>query len=167
MRASWISCLLASLLASPRLAAQDTNHVALVIGLHGPGVLVPISSTTALRLDGTFSESSAGASQTWNESVGMSALFYLGRPDALRSFVGPRVSFSNSSSGSAHAKTWSGQLFFGAEYALGRRFGVFGETGLSYGRTSGTRLGPAGDAVPFGASTLWSTVSGVGLLYRF
>ena len=37
MRASWISCLLASLLASPRLAAQDTNHVALVIGLHGPG----------------------------------------------------------------------------------------------------------------------------------
>jgi hypothetical protein len=159
---------LASLLAATRVAAQDTNRAALVIGLHGPGVLIPISSTTAFRLDGTLSESSTGDLHVWNESVGMSALFYFRSSDALRSFVGPRVAFLNSSgSGGASAKTWSGQLFFGAEYALGRRFGVFGEAGLSYGRTTGTRVGPAGESVPIVPSTFWSTVSGVGLLYRF
>ena len=70
MRASWISCVLVSLLASTRLAAQGTNHVALVIGLHGPGVLVPLASTTALRLDDTFSESSTGSSQVGTKASG-------------------------------------------------------------------------------------------------
>ena len=49
MRTSWIRWTFVSLFVSMPLAAQDTNRVALVVGLHGPGVLVPISSTTALR----------------------------------------------------------------------------------------------------------------------
>jgi hypothetical protein len=150
------------------LAAQDTNRVALVVGLHGPGVLVPVSSTTAFRLDGAVSKTSTGDIDAWNETVGMSALFYLGSPDVLRSFIGPRVSYSYSSgSGGATGKTWSGQLFFGAEYALGRRCGVFGEVGLSYARTTATRIGPSGETIPTMPSTSWSTMNGVGLLYRF
>jgi len=168
MRASWIRRTLVSLLVSMPLAAQDTNHVALIVGLHGPGVLVPISSTTAFRLDGNISKTSTGDLDVWNESVGLSALFYLRSSDALRSFVGPRVSYSYSGgSGGVAGKTWSGQLFVGAEYALGRRFGVFGEAGLSYGRTTATRIGPAGETIPITPTTSWSTMNGVGLLYRF
>jgi opacity protein-like surface antigen len=156
------------MLVSMPLAAQDTNRVALVVGLHGLGVLVPISSTTAVRLDGALSKTSTGDFHAWNESVGMSALFYLRSWDALRSFVGPRVSYSYSSStGGATAKTWTGQLFVGAEYALGRRFGVFGEAGLSYGRTTSTRVSPTNEIFPTTPSTSWSTMNGVGLLFRF
>ena len=99
----------------------------------------------------------------------MSALFYLRSADALRTFVvDPRVSYSYSSiTGGATGKTWSGQLFFGAEYALGRRFGVFGEAGLSYGRTTATRIGPSGETIPTMLTTARPIVNGVEVLYRF
>lgn len=79
MRASWICWTVMSLLISMRLVAQDTSRVALVIGLHGPGVLLPISSTTAFRLDGSVSRSGTSDVHVWNEGLGMSALFYLQR----------------------------------------------------------------------------------------
>ena len=165
MRASWIRWTVMSLFISMRLVAQDTSRVALVIGLHGPGVLLPISSTTAFRLDGSVSRSGTSDVHVWNEGLGMSALFYLQRWDALRTFIGPRVSYSVLS-GTGTTKTWSGQVFFGTEYALGRRFGVFGELGLSYARTTGTRVGIAGESIPVVPSTFWFTTSGVGLLFR-
>ena len=121
----------------------------------------------AFRLDGAVSMTRTSDVEVWNESVGMSALFYLRSLDALRTFVGPRVSFSHSGVSGSSANTWSGQLFFGAEYALGRRFGVFGEAGVSYGRTTGTRFGAAGEGILLTPSTFWSTLNGVGLLYRF
>ena len=169
MRTSWIRCILVGLLVSMRLDAQDTSHVALVFGLHGPGVLVPVSSKTAVRLDAAVSKSSSGGLDTWNESVGMSALFYLQRWDALRTFVGPRVSYSHSKfgGGPATSTTWSGQGLFGTEYTLARRFGVFGEVGLSYARTTGTRVTVTNQAIPLAPNTQWSTTSGVGLLFRF
>jgi hypothetical protein len=167
-RTSRIRWILANFLLSMPLAAQGTNHVALVVGLHGPGVLVPVSSTAAFRLDGTLSETSTGGLNVWNETVGVSAVFYIRSSDALRSYVGPRLSYSHvGGSGGANANTWSGQLFCGAEYALGRRFGVFGEAGLSYGRATGTRIGSAGETIRILPTASWSTVNGVGALYRF
>jgi hypothetical protein len=167
MRLSWAGWTLVILAAKP-VAAQDTSRVAMVIGLHGPGVLVSTSSRTALRADGTVSGSGTGDSHSWNESIGVSGLFYLRNWDALRSYVGPRVAYGHSSSsGGASTTTWSGQLFFGTEYALAHRFGVFGELRVSYGRTWGNRIGIGNDIIPTPATTSWSTTDGVGLLFRF
>lgn len=166
MRAWWIRWIVMILIASKPLAAQDTSRVALAIGLRGPGVLASLSREIALRLDATVSQSSTSDVDVWSGTIGMSGLFYLRSWDALRSYVGPRVSYSYANSG-ATANTWSGQLFFGTEYALGRRFGVFGELGPSYARTSGTRVAFTGETVPTPSTTSWSIVSGVGLLFRF
>ena len=165
MRASWIRWIPMILIASTPLAAQDSSRVSLVIGLHGPGVLISSSRDVAFRFDGTVSESSSSGIDVWSGTIGMSGLFYLRSWDALRSYVGPRVSYSYTGSG-ANTKTWSGQFFFGTEYALGRRFGLFGELGPSYGRSTGTRVAFTGETVPTPSTTFWSIASGVGLLFR-
>ena len=93
-------------------------------------------------------------------SVAIGALFYVASFDlpagapakagALRAYVSPRFSYSRSSSSSStpsstiagpstsdstiSAYQTSGS--FGAQYTLGRRFGVFGEAGLAYVRTN-------------------------------
>ena len=92
-----------------------------------------------------------GTVPTTNEStavgVGVSALFYVYRWDALRAYLSPRVSYSRtgssttSSSGSAtDSRVWSYLTSgsFGAQYSLGRRFGLFGEIGLGYSATTST-----------------------------
>src|SRR2546430_13392771 len=82
--------------------------------------------------------------------AGISAVFYMGRWDALLTYVSPRFAYSRAStSASTSGSTLIGQSTsnstfssyltsgaFGAQYALGRRFGLFGEVGVSYSRTS-------------------------------
>ena len=121
MRSRWLCWTLVSLFVVTPLTAQDTSHVSLVIGQRGPGVLVSVSDNAAIRADVTFSRASSGDFHSQTETVGLSGLLYLGRWDALRSYVGPRVSYSySSSSGSNTAKQWSGQAFFGTERSCGR-----------------------------------------------
>jgi hypothetical protein len=168
MRSRWLCWTLVSLFVVTPLTAQDTSHVSLVIGQRGPGVLVSVSDNAAIRADVTFSRASSGDFHSQTETVGLSGLLYLGRWDALRSYVGPRVSYSHSSSsGSSTAKQWSGQAFFGTEYALSRRFGLFGETGLSYTRTSNSHVGITGEITSIPAATSWSTTENIGVLFRF
>ena len=159
------TCLFAQVLSS-----QEAPRKALVMGLHGPGLYVPISSSAALRADATVSVSATQGVDFWNASVGLSGLFYQGTSDALRTYVGPRVGYAYSapSSGIAHTGTISGSLLFGAEYSLSRRFGAFGESGVTYSRTTGTRLNSqtntAIDVAPTNAAAIFS---GVGLLLHF
>jgi hypothetical protein len=57
-------------------------------------------------------------------------------------------------------------VVFGVEYAISSRFGAFGEVGLAYSRTNGTRLGPANTLVDIIPSNFWSITNGIGLLFR-
>src|SRR4029079_161503 len=78
--------------------------------------------------------------------TGVSGLFYLWKREALSAFVTPRYAYNRGTStttGGGIALPTDGAVTqplssgaFGAEYALGRRFSVFGEIGLGYTRTS-------------------------------
>ncbi len=72
---------------------------------------------------------------------GVSALFYLGPMEELRTYVSPRFVFVSTEMSSSDQET-SNYLVsgsFGAEYRLGTRFAVFGELGIEYNRSE-TRL---------------------------
>jgi hypothetical protein len=116
--------------------------------------------------------------------TGVSGLFYLWKRDSLSAFVTPRYAYSRGTgttvaSGVAATPTEittsnhfvSGS--FGAQYALGRRFSVFGEIGLGY---IDTRVDNASAASvsPNGSSTISetsshgvSTRSGAGVVFYF
>ncbi|HXD75760.1 MAG TPA: hypothetical protein VN628_18565 [Vicinamibacterales bacterium] len=87
-------------------------------------------------------------------STGLSALFYVGpkdlaaggsaKPGALRMYVSPRFAYgrmtTSAASGTSTAdttlSTYQVTGSFGAQYTLGRHFGVFGELGAGYTRTN-------------------------------
>jgi len=78
--------------------------------------------------------------------VGISGLLYLGRWDALRAYVSPRFSYvrNSASAGTTSSASLSESLSssyltsgsFGAQYSLGRHFGLFGEVGIGYTTTT-------------------------------
>lgn len=142
--------------------AQQDRPVGVVIGYPASvGVLWPVGDRVALRpevsLDWTTTETtstlnSPGATEVstttrgWTTAIGLSALFYLGpSTDELRFYVVPRAAYlwmntdvENSpdlpqlgpyeSDGSGFQASGA----FGAEYAVGDRFRIFGELGLGY-----------------------------------
>jgi hypothetical protein len=78
-------------------------------------------------------------------------LFYIGRWDALRTYVAPRFQYSRNSTSVANganplladdvtASNYGLAGLFGAQYGLGTRFAVFGEVGYGYTRTSQSAL---------------------------
>ena len=118
------------------------------------GVLWHVTERIAVRPELAFARtwndrdgSTSVESSSWTLGVGVSALFYLTRADNLRTYVSPRYAYSRSSSTASsdifvplesRLRSASSSIFgsFGAQYALGRRFGVFGEVGLGYSRQS-------------------------------
>jgi hypothetical protein len=151
--------------------AQDTPRVGISMGYPASiGVIWQVTDGVALRpeisfqkssteftesisfglsVDGTLDATTATSKSTsdfWQVSVGLSALVYLSRHDALRTYVSPRWAYIRDSSSTASgfsdlrnfASTASGHLVagsFGAQYALGRKFTAFGEVGLAFTRT--------------------------------
>ncbi len=153
--------LLLAVLGSSTAWAQGSGRVGLVTGYPASiGVMWRASGSVAIRPDITFSAMSGDSTTTvgsfattssgWTVGVGASALFYLRGGDGLRPYISPRFSYGRNSSATDSApsgaasqnwsNTYSAAGLFGAEYALGRRFAVFGELGVSYARqTSGYR----------------------------
>jgi hypothetical protein len=153
-----VSTVAAALLWAVAARAQDEPKVGVTMGYPSAiGILWKAADRIALRPEATLakgsSESSSsnpiiGAAATsapsdnWQLGVGLSALFYVSRTDGLRTYVTPRFAYSKtstsanlagspvSSTSDSRAYTTSGS--FGAEYGLGRHFGVFGEVGVSY-----------------------------------
>jgi hypothetical protein len=100
---------------------------------HGHSDLLDRHQTQTLETLSTITGTAVG--------IGVSALLYVTKPDGLGLYVSPRYTYSHlstTSSASRAASTTtsthgvSGSL--GAQYAMGRRFGVFGEVGLMYTR---------------------------------
>ena len=126
-------------------------------------IVVPTTFTSTTKADG------------WQVGVGISGLLYLSKGDALRTYVSPRFTYTRSSttidSGvrSTLLPVPSGPVTtvitnygaagsLGAQYALAKRFGVFGELGLGYTHT--------GDQTPSPVSFLNSSTSGWTLALR-
>jgi len=140
---------------------------------------IPIPPTTTTTTSGG-----------WQVGIGLSGLLYLSKGDALRTYVSPRFGYSRTSSttdlgiyypiayspvppiaGGPTTTTTSSYAAagsIGAQYELGKRFGVFGELGLSYSH-SGDRS--PSSISPFFQSdqTSWSlgVRSGVGVILFF
>lgn len=114
--------------------------------------------------------------------TGVSGLFYLWKREALSAFVTPRYAYNRGTStttgggiaiptdGAVKTHFISGS--FGAQYALGRRFTVFGEIGLGYTHSSVDNE-PTSSVSP-GASTGSATTShgiaarsGAGIVFYF
>ncbi len=166
------------LLVTPAFAiAQDAPKVGLTMGYPSAvGVIWQAADRVALRGEFAWtvgsSESSSSdpilgaptaASPADSSSVGagVSALFYLSRHDALRTYVAPRFAYSRNSAtatvaGGPVSSSSDGWLYstsgsFGAQYTMARHFGVFGEIGLNY-NSSTTRT-----------STVETITTGIGI----
>jgi len=120
---------------------------------------VGFARTSSDNNSGTFSSSG----HTWNVTVGVSGLFYFHKIDNLRPYFSPRFTYGHATSTSEGASdvlngsteltvntyTTSGSI--GAQYAIGRRFGVFGETGIAYSHlTQDSSFGTEGSSDAFG-----------------
>jgi hypothetical protein len=157
--------------AAGTASAQDDSRVGITMGYPASiGILWQATERVALRPEITLSRTSAESTATssltvftpdgrlitstttsrltndlWQVSAGLSALFYLTKHDALRTYLSPRWAYTRSSNSSTSDRTAivtsgdsTGQFVggsVGAQYALGRRFSVFGEIGLGFSRT--------------------------------
>ena len=180
----------AMLLPSLPASAQERGDVGLATGYPGAiGVVWHASERLAIRPDFTFSRTTsenesgptAGLETTgWSLGVGVSALFYTGGVGSLRTYVSPRVAYarlSTTSEASASTSpsesttnTWQFAGTFGAQYAIGERFSVFGEAGLAYSHgTSTFRVGglPAGVEPGETTNQTFGTRTAVGVVLYF
>jgi hypothetical protein len=140
--------------------SQLSNTATATVTVIGPGGVVISSTTTTSTND------------QWNVGVGASGLFYVAQWDALRTYVSPRFQYTRGSvtgmSGPTQTDFQSNQYLvsgsFGAQYALSRRFAVFGELGLGFSKSSTTSTQPGSGTSDTNA---WSTRSGVGIVVYF
>lgn len=138
-------------------AAQSPGDLGLTVGYPSSiAVEWHISDRIALRpelsLSWTKTESPGGiegdiVNSGWQTGVGASVLVYVGRWEALKTYVSPRYVYSRREVtvdlpfvGEREITTtgWALTGSFGGQYRLGDRFSVFGEAGLEYARTSGS-----------------------------
>ena len=160
---------------------QVTDRVALRPELGMQKASGEVTATSSLLFGGTtVTNSSVTVNDNWQVGIGLSALFYLSTHDKLRTYISPRWAYTRTSSTSATTpassapstgSTGNGNFIsgsFGAQFALARRFNVFGEIGLGYSRTV---VAPTGNtsATLFTQSTSWNlaTRSGAGIVFYF
>jgi hypothetical protein len=156
------------------VAAQDQGRVGLTMWYPvGVGVVFGLSDRIALRPDFSLTRRvtegiTENTVNTWG--VGLSALLYLQKSDSLSTYVSPRVAFRRSTERWQQYEprevvidSWQASGSLGAQYALVRRFTVFGEVGLAY--TDQYSTGPIYGF--FRKSQTWElrTIVGVTLLF--
>ena len=132
--------------------AQEKGKVGLTMGYPSSvGIVYHVTDKLAIRPELTIAQSSTEtnlpaiggfpvnvSSDTWAIGTGVSALFYVRQWDDLHLYVSPRWTYSHGSSSTSTLaidstlNSWSLNGSVGAQYALGKRFGVFGEVGFGY-----------------------------------
>jgi len=173
-------CLALLALATPA-GAQDNGKTGLTMGYPASiGIIWQASDKVAIRPELSFSGGSGKVSgssfvtdsDSWTVATGVSALFYLHTYDHLRTYFSPRFTYSHISattnaSGFTNSSTTtkgngtSVAGSFGAQYALGDKFSVFGEVGFGFGHST-TKSGIT-SAKASGNS--WATRTGVGVIF--
>jgi hypothetical protein len=179
-------------LAAATASAQDDPKVGVAMGYPASiGIVWHVTDGIALRPEISATSSSNDLTATsptgstlssndnWQLLFGVSALFYLSKHEGLRTYFSPRWAYtrvdSTSSNGTppitnsstGNVQFVSGSL--GAEYALGRRFAVFGEVGAGYTRTtnSPTTFSPAATLLTASTTNTIGTRSGAGVILYF
>jgi hypothetical protein len=140
--------------------SQLSNTSTATVTVIGPGGVVISNTITTSTND------------QWNVGVGASALFYVSQWDALRTYVSPRFQYTRGSvsgmSGTIETDFLSNAYLvsgsFGAQYALSRRFALYGELGLGFTKSSTTTTQPGAGTSD---TNTWSTRSGVGVVLYF
>ena len=161
--------------------AQEAGQVGLAIGYPASiGIVWHVSNDFAVRPEFGFSRNwtdSSFSSDSTLVNVGASALYYVSKWDSVRSYVSPHFTYGHSSSGgsgtistSSTGSTYSVVGSFGVQYSPHKRFAVYAETGLGYGRSENTTTSivtgiPQVVAKATGSSV--STRSGVGVIFYF
>jgi hypothetical protein len=166
--------------------AQEAGSVGLTMGYPASvGVLWRANDRVAIRpelsLAGSTSDSGSSSfgssftvqSEGWALGTGVTVLFTLKKYDNLRTYFGPRFTYTRTSSTSESSgfvttsedtttsTSVGGAGLFGAQYSLGSRFAVFGELGFGFARST-TKLRNS-DAKFSGNS--WGTRTGAGVIF--
>jgi hypothetical protein len=160
------------LLIATSAAAQEKGQNGLAMGF--PSAIAFMwhpSENVGLRPELSFARTSSdtdsnsfsSSGHAWNFSVGISGLFYFHKIDSLRPYVSPRFTYGRTSSTSdgalqainstveATADTYTTSGSIGVQYAISRRFGAFGETGIVYSHlTQDSSVGTKGSSDGFG-----------------
>lgn len=168
-------------IGSPSAFAQDDPSYGLTMGYpSGVGLLVPVNENVAVRPSLAFSWSSTdsyldGALEGLDISISgrtlsldVALLFYMNEPGPLRTYIAPAFTYEHVSVASAladllgdggdvGASEYGASGSFGAQYAIGPRFEVFGEAGLAFSTSSRSD----------GSSKAVRLRSGVGVILRF
>ena len=159
--------------------AQEKGRTGLTMGYPASvGLVWHPSDAFALRPELSLSTVSSDSSMTGvrdgsSVGVGLSALFYVGRWDSLRAYVSPRFTFNRvridsfNDAGPTKTYGWSGS--FGTQYALHRKFSVFGEVGVGHSHAVERFASTVFGSSMVSQSTIdsWSTRTGVGVLFYF
>jgi len=182
MRAFLIAAMSACVIVAGAVPAdaQEKGQAGITMGYPASiGLLWHLSDRVAIRPEFSFTNSDSSSasivsadSRFWSLGTGVSALFYSAAHDNLRTYVSPRFSYTRTHGDSnittTTATSYSVAGMFGAQYSLGRRFGVFGEIGVGYARQTGstatelvglTRVASHSDSI--------GTRSGVGVVLYF
>ena len=170
-------------------------HVADGVGIRPEISLVQTSTDVTALTTLTFTTPSGTQTQQITRAefeadsttfgAGVSALLYLWKQEALSAFVTPRYAYTHGTSTTAGSGatlaptdiTTTNHFFsgsFGAQYALSRKFSVYGEIGLGYTRsnvdnastTGGFALGTSSTSTETTSRGV-STRSGAGVVFYF
>ena len=170
---------------SASAAAQDQRTVGVTMGYPASiGVLWHVSPRVAIRPEFSFTTTSneftsalgtVTASDVSAIGVGASGIVYLTDVNKLRTYLSPRFTYARTTSSTeangvsfgseGSGRSYSAGAAFGAQYALGERFGVFGEVGIGYADQKSSS-----DTQTFQSSTVshtWSSRTGVGVVLYF
>ena len=147
-------------LAAPTAArAQDKGDTGLTMGYPtNIGFVYHVTDRLAIRPEISLAVSSGTSASTVSViegdtvslGVGVSAIFYLKQYDKLRTYLSPRYTYGHGESTTtstfdppfgddgentqtSHSHGFMGT--FGAQYAVGERFSIFGEVGASFSRS--------------------------------
>lgn len=163
--------LAAFLVSTQAVDAQSRGRVALSIAHPSAvGIVWHVKDRFALRPDFSFSRRSSDSppgtiSRVWTATIGLSALVYLFRSDSLQGYIAQRASYSKTDGAQRiGSEAYTLGEAFGLQYALGRRFAVFGETGLQYSWSS-VPVFFQGVRVQTTHTRAWETTAGVGLMF--
>jgi len=179
---------MAVLLGAGVAAAQDEPTVGLTMGYPASvGVLWHVTDRVALRPDVTWNRNTTestlatgvGSSQTTLDGrslgLGLSVLLTVGEWEDVRAYVSPRFDYARTTSTIALALTasesdasvYGAGLAFGVQYTPARRFGVYGEAGLGYTRSTNEVSTSGLSIAPTTTSTGLGLRSGAGVVFYF